>query len=994
VPVPVVVEFIAGTAGLSAGIGAMEAKMAGLKASSEASMANVAKLGIGLSAVVAAGAVAVAVEGVKMAGDFQQSVTKLETTAGELHGNIDMVSNSMLDMAGKFGISANDLAKGMYIIESSGLHGTDALYALGAAAEGAKQEGADLTHVADALSTVLHDYSIPADQAANVTSKLITAVSFGKTNFDEFTASLHSVTPRAAAAGISLADVTGSLSAITASGTSAQQAAENLGATIGSLSAPTQPMIKEMAALGLNAIDLSHNLGKNGVAGSLQEVATAIATKMGPEGTVLLSNLNQNSLAVTAMRNAFDTLSPSAQKVASAIDQGTMSFAEFRKTGGGLDVESKMQINQWNTLHDKAIGFSAALRTGANQSQNFMEAMKRATGTSEGLNVALQLTGEHASATNEAIKAIGESTAQADGNIKGWAEVQGNFNQKMSELKETIGSLVIRLGQALLPVLSSVADKLMAFISFAQDHQSVLVALAAVIGGALIVALSALSVALWTIATNPVVLIVAGIVAAVALLAVGIYELYTHWDTVWGGIKRIAADVADFFVMRWNQAWDSTKNALNSIGAFFTDRWNSFYGTIAGAMGKIHDAVVSAWSTVTGFLSDRWNSAWASLQSGLSTVGAFFAGVWNDVLSITTTVLNAISGFFSKWWPLLLAVFAAPLFLLLAAWHSFHQQVQDAAVTAWNAVYGFVKGILTAMGAFFVERWNFFYATVSGALSSMWAEIVSVWNTVNGFLQGVLDAIAGFFVERWNFFYATVSSALQSIWGVIVSVWNGVTGFLSSVWGDITSGVSSAWNTVYAIVSSAISSVLSFIQGVGGSILDAITSPFVQAYNWLTGLAGQFFNIGSAIVNGIIGGIEGAAGSLFSTLGNLASSALDAAKSAIGINSPSRAFAEQVGGPISEGIAMGINASAHHVDTALAGVVKPRSFDLGSTFTSGGGPGGTFGASGMGDGGVTNVVHVHVAGGIYGPGGETALVDTIHQGLLRKQARSPLGLTP
>jgi hypothetical protein len=38
VPVPVVVEFIAGTAGLSAGIGAMEAKMAGLKASSEASM--------------------------------------------------------------------------------------------------------------------------------------------------------------------------------------------------------------------------------------------------------------------------------------------------------------------------------------------------------------------------------------------------------------------------------------------------------------------------------------------------------------------------------------------------------------------------------------------------------------------------------------------------------------------------------------------------------------------------------------------------------------------------------------------------------------------------------------------------------------------------------------------------------------------------------------------------------------------------------------------
>ncbi len=274
----------------------------------------------------------------------------------------------------------------------------------------------DLGHVTDAVSTIMHDYGPSVGDAATVTSKLVTAVSHGKTTFDELTGAMHSVTPLAAAAGISLADVTGSLSAMTASGMSADQASQNLGHAIQSLSVPTQPMIKEMSALGLNAVDLSHNLGKTGVAGTLQEVAQAIMTKMGPAGTVLLSNFNESKLAVTAASNAFGSLPPAAQKVAEAIDKGTLSFKDFRKTGGGLDVEQKAQLGQWNTLHDKAIGFSQALRSGANQNQNFTEAMKRATGTTDGMNVALQLTGEHTDAVNASIKDIAGSTKQADGN--------------------------------------------------------------------------------------------------------------------------------------------------------------------------------------------------------------------------------------------------------------------------------------------------------------------------------------------------------------------------------------------------------------------------------------------------------------------------------------------------------------------------------------------------------------------------------------------------
>jgi TP901 family phage tail tape measure protein len=114
---------------------------------------------------------------VKWAGDYQSALTKLATTAGESQKNLHMVGQGMLDMAGQVGIGADELAKGMYTVESSGIHGANALVVLKAAAQGAKQENADLGKVTDAVTTALHDYNLPASDAAKVTSQLVTAVS-------------------------------------------------------------------------------------------------------------------------------------------------------------------------------------------------------------------------------------------------------------------------------------------------------------------------------------------------------------------------------------------------------------------------------------------------------------------------------------------------------------------------------------------------------------------------------------------------------------------------------------------------------------------------------------------------------------------------------------------------------------------------------------------------------------------------------------------------
>lgn len=92
--------------------------------------------------------------------------------------------------------------------------------------------------------------------------------------------------------------------------------------------------------------------------------------------------------------------------------------------------------------------------------------------------------------------------------------------------------------------------------------------------------------------------------------------------------------------------------------------------------------------------------------------------------------------------------------------------------------------------------------------------------------------------------------------------------------------------------------------------------------NGIRSLPGQMVSIGSNIIHGIISGIMGAAGSLFSTMRNIASNALNAAKSALGIHSPSTVFRDMVGKMIPAGVTVGIEANAGKTIKAIKDYAK------------------------------------------------------------------------
>jgi TP901 family phage tail tape measure protein len=325
-----------------------------------------AKLGGGISkgvsmastAIVGLG-VGVAGVGVKMAMDFQDSMTKLVTGAGESEKNIKMVGDGILAMAGKVGQTPAALASGMYLIESAGYHGAAGLKVLQASAEGAAVGGAQMSTVANALTTAMHDYNIPADKANSVTSALVQTVALGKTHLEDLAGSLGKVMPVASALGVNFQTVTGAMAEMTNSGLSARFAAMHLQTTLLALSAPSTAATKSMQEFGLNAQQIKDTLaGPNGLHDALQMIETAVGTKF-PASSVQYVTALKNMLGGTVGYSTALMLSgqnaqgfaQNVEQIGQKLDGASNSVQGFNK----VQQDLKFQLQQLTATGSAAL---------------------------------------------------------------------------------------------------------------------------------------------------------------------------------------------------------------------------------------------------------------------------------------------------------------------------------------------------------------------------------------------------------------------------------------------------------------------------------------------------------------------------------------------------------------------------------------------------------------------------------------------------------------
>ncbi|HTR16957.1 MAG TPA: phage tail tape measure protein, partial [Acetobacteraceae bacterium] len=410
--------------------------------------------------------------GIYKAAQLQTAVTKLYTSAGESQKNLPMISQGILGLSGSTATSQSELASGAYMIESAGFHGKSALQVLKAAAQGARAEGAPLGDVGNALTSLMNAYGMQPSQATSAMNQIITMVSRGKMTMAGAVSALPQMLPAAAAAHLSFGQAGGALATMTAMGMSPDQAAQNIRHTIGVLQNPSNIQRNELGLLGINAVSLSKNLGKEGLTGSIQQVETAILRNMGPAGTVLLKSFNASKLAAQSATQEIAAMPAPLQKTAQAYLDGAVSTGEWRQELKALPPLQANMLSQFAATANAAHGFNSQLKSGGSNAQTFSAALSKAMGGTVGMNTALMLGGAHMATFRANAQAVSAAARDAGQNVKGWSDIQHTFNFQLQSFKYSAEAAATSVGAALLPAATKVMGALAKGGSFLAGHKT------------------------------------------------------------------------------------------------------------------------------------------------------------------------------------------------------------------------------------------------------------------------------------------------------------------------------------------------------------------------------------------------------------------------------------------------------------------------------------------------------------------------------------------
>jgi TP901 family phage tail tape measure protein len=794
-------------------------KARGSMASASDSAAAFNKSIIALGAAAAVGIGAFAVKSVQMATDFQKQLTMIHTQAGQQTQNLAQVGSQLLTMAPQVGASATDLATAYYHFASAniqvhkGLTETQAdLDATRASAELAKIGNTDYESSAQAVVAVLSAYPQYAGNAGAAAAQLNAIVGAGDMRMSQLTAAMSTgLLPAFATAKLTVTDAGAALATITDNATPANEAATRLRMTVALLQHQSQPAADALASIGIKSGQLGEDMVKpNGLLVAVTDLKDHLTKTFGPEATA------QTNEYLSILKNkGVDAASQYAKSVHGAAEVINDAF------GGG---KTSAAIQTLLGEYDKFKGKYADIEKGTKDFQ------------------------------------------------QDWQETQQTFSFRIDSMKAGLGSLMIRFGEALLPmagqlvgwatqhvfpVLQKVADWLLqngvpAIQKFGdwlgKNIPPAFAAVAAVINGVVIPAFHVILPILHDLLTvlgfiishvggfRTVLIAVIGPLAAVkaAMIVQGEVQLAVKAFNGWlgavqkvggaliglpgkvAGIGKSIASMADTAYLKFLYLKEGVGKVINSVVEFGEKAWVTAQSWATAIASTIADFARAAAAAATN--AAKTAVSWA--KSAASAVADFASMAAGAALNAAKTAAT---------WIAQTATFLAQQGIRLASWLATNAVMLGSAIaTGVAAAAAFLLPLLPII-------------LIGAAVIALVALFVLNFNRIKDFVLRIVGDIIGWIQQNWQTLIVIFTGPIGLVIDYIVNNFNRIRTFLGNIWRSIQGDAAQAWNFLW---SNVIRPVLNFI--IGG-------------INELTGGINAFLGMGESVLSRIpgLGGLSG-----------------------------------------------------------------------------------------------------------------------------------------
>lgn len=339
----------------------------------------------------------------------------------------------------------------------------------------------------------------------------------------------------------------------------------------------------------------------------------------------------------------------------------------------------------------------------------------------------------------------------------------------------------------------------------------------------------------------------------------------------------------------------------------------NFRKTCVEAWNTIKDTIMNAVKTVINWFNQFRASIEQTLQP-IMPILQMLGQVANQVLGfLFISLINGLVTAFQSLWTVISVVFTAIGGILQAA---------------TQLIFGLFTALIQLLTGDFSGAWQTLQTTISNVMTTIWNTILSIWNQISNFIFNVLNRILGTNITSWNQIWSAISGAVTRIWNTVSSWFSRV---VSTVAQKMMQALSRIISGGAQWVSSIISAMVRFVQGVVSGftrVLNAVRNGMQQALSAIRGFFGHFAEVGSYLMQGLANGIMKGVGWVVKAAKGVAERAVNAAKSALGIASPSKVF-RGIGEYVSQGLGIGIMKDGNRAINASRRLAK----DVTNAFT-------------------------------------------------------------
>lgn len=359
-------------------------------------------------------------------------------------------------------------------------------------------------------------------------------------------------------------------------------------------------------------------------------------------------------------------------------------------------------------------------------------------------------------------------------------------------------------------------------------------------------------------------------------------------------------------------ATDEAADSTMSIG----QQWEAFKRTMSGTLGDAFTPFVKGFldglTDMTKKFTDFVNSTdWSGLANIFGSLGTAIGGVFTVIGNSIQPALDLLK-MFSDWFSANSTWIVSTLVGIGAGFAVF----KTAQII--SSVVGFLQSFSLAETAATAAQWLFNAAMAANPLVLVITLLAAL---VAGLVYFFTQTDAG--KQAWQDFCQTMQDLWQNLCDFFQNIWDNITKFFT----DAGTNIQNAWNAVTDWFSGIPGRIKGFFNDIGAwfgskfqEAKDAIVNRFNEAVGFITGIPGRIkdcFNgavnwlkdAGGNIVRGLWNGISDMFNWVRNNILGFGGNIVKWAKQALGIHSPSRVMAEEVGKYIPSGIEMGIKAN-------------------------------------------------------------------------------------